>query len=209
MTDSSKLRLEHPVAQRLADLAGVRHDLELAIRACDRFLSSPTVGSEDAVLVSRSLATFAIITYCRTISSGVRSGISEVNLAELPPHHREAHDTFKHTRDKFVAHSVNHFEENAVEIGLDQPESGTPKVATVGTSHTRLATFSKEQIAELQALAEALLAITESEYDSELDRVWDFLDSLPPSTLQSTLVTANRSSSKPAHTRRGSALVSG
>ena len=78
----------------------------------------------------------------------------------------------------------------------------TINVAPTGGSRSRLATFSKEQIAELRALAEALLVITEAEYDSEFDRVWDFLDSLPSSNLQSILITASRSSSKPAHKAR-------
>jgi hypothetical protein len=201
MTDSSKFRLEHPIAQRLADLAGVEHDLKLSIRACERFLSGPTVGSEDAILTSRSLATFAIITYCRTISSGVRSGISESCVAALPQRLREAHETFKNIRDKFVAHSVNHFEENSVQIGLDHSGS---KVATVGTLHSRTATFSIEQISDLKSLAEALLEMVNSEYDAECDRVWDFLAPMQPAELQSVLITPSDTPrpSKPPHTAR-------
>jgi hypothetical protein len=202
MADSSKLQLEHPIAQRLADLAGVRYDLELVTRACDHFLANQTVGSEEAILLSRSLATFAIVTYCRTIASGVRSGVSESHLAALAKRLQNSHETFKAIRDKFVAHSVNYFEENAVQVGLEYSESGTIKVVTVGTLHSRAATFSKEQIGELKELADAVQAVVALEYRSEKDRVWDFLESLPPSELQSTLTTRSRKSFKAPHQAR-------
>lgn len=202
MTDSSKLQLEHPIAQRLADLAGVKYDLELVTRACDHFLANPTVGSEEAILLSRSLATFAIVTYCRTISSGVRSGVSESHLAALPERLQTSHQTFKAIRDKFVAHSANYFEENTVQVGLEYSESGAVKVATVGTHHSRAATFSKEQIGDLRELANAVQAVVALEYRSEKDRIWDFLESLPLAELQSTLKTPPKKSFKTPHQTR-------
>lgn len=186
MIDATELELRHPIAQRLADLAGIEHDLELCIRACNKFISEKSTGSEDAILTSRSIATFAIISYFRTISTGVRSGISESHIKLLPEHLRIQHDVFKSIRDKFVAHSINQFEENSVQIGLVR-ESEARRIDTISTIHSRTATFSKVQISELMSLAQALIQIVGEEYDSESNRVWKFLESLPAATLDSIL----------------------
>lgn len=180
-------RFEHTRAQRLADLAGVLHDLELTIQACDEFLGNPTVGSVGAILVSRSIATFAIVTYCRTMAKGVRSGISQAQLDLVSPRLRQRHEHLKNVRDKFIAHSVNHFEENFVEVELEKSDSGVIKLAKLGTDHSRHATFSSADLADLKELAEALLEVINEEYDAEFDLVWDYLESLTPADLQAAL----------------------
>ena len=82
-----------------------------------------------------------------------------------------------------MAHSVNYFEENTVKIGLERSGSGDFKLHTIGTTHSRPATFSKGEMIELKDLSRRLLSIVDAEYDTENDRVWDFLDALPPSEL--------------------------
>lgn len=195
-------RFERADAQRLADLAGVLHDLELSIQACDEFLSNPVVGSVRAILISRSLATFAIVTYCRTMASGVRSGISTEQLALLPSHLQQRHDYLKGIRDKFIAHSVNHFEENFVEVELEKSDSGLVKVSSLSTDHTRHATFSNADMIGLRELAEALLEVMNTEYDAEFDRVWDTLESLAPAELLAVLTAPSGRGYKPPHTPR-------
>lgn len=195
-------RFERADAQRLADLAGVLHDLELSIQACDEFLSSPAVGSVRAILISRSLATFAIVTYCRTMASGVRSGISASQLALLPSHLQQRHDCLKGIRDKFIAHSVNHFEENFVEVDLEKSDSGSVKLSSLSTDHTRHAIFSCTDMIGLKELAEALLEVMNTEYDAEFDRVWDTLDSLEPAELLAVLTAPSDRGYKPPQAPR-------
>jgi hypothetical protein len=197
MTEPRELQLEHPAAQRLADLAGVLGDLQLVIRACDRFLSIPKVGSETAILDSRSLATFAIVTYCRTMTTGVRSGISQSNLSLLPERLQASHAKFKDIRDKFVAHSVNYSEENAVQVKLDDSDPNNPQITSIGTIHSRVATFSNEDLLELRELATTMLQAIDAEYDKESDKVWEFLEQLPPTELQRVLKLPPRSTYRP------------
>lgn len=95
----SDLVIKHREAQRLADLAGVLGDLTLTMRTCDLFLGSPNVGSDEAILRSKALASFAIITYFRTVAQNCRTGVTSEQISRLAPHQQAAHQKFKAIRD--------------------------------------------------------------------------------------------------------------
>lgn len=176
MTQSRTFHLEHPIAQRLADLSGIANDLRLTVRAADLFLSLPTVGSEEAIVGSKGLASFAIITYFRTLATGVRSGVNLSQIEKLPPAMQRSHHELKAIRDGYVAHSKSGLERTVVEVVLTEDGTG---IHTLGTMHSRPGTFSKEHILSLRALAEALHSLVDEEYDLEFNRVWDFLENMP------------------------------
>lgn len=176
MTEKRTFHLEHPIAQRLADLAGIANDLRLVIRSADIFLSSPTIGSEEAIVASKGIASFALITYFRTLGTGVRSGITIQQVRNLPDNLRAAHSRLKKVRDGYVAHSLNSLERNVVEVTIASDGIG---IESLGTAHSRPATFSSEDMLALKALAEALSTVVEEESDIEWNRVWDFIESMP------------------------------
>lgn len=176
MTDSLKFQVEHPVAQRLADLSGIANDLRLAIRAADVFLSSPTVGSEAAIIGSKSLASFAIITYFRTLATGARTGVNLGQIEKLPPALQRTHYRLKSIRDGYIAHSVNSLERNIVEVELSREGAA---IKTLSTTHSRPGTFSREDVLALKELAEALHELVDQESDAEFDQVWEFLEAMP------------------------------
>lgn len=187
VTLEKRLRFEHPVAQRFADLAGVKRDLELTIEACAFLLGRPALGSAEAIFLSRAVGAYAIVTYCRTITTGVRSGISEAQILALPPQLRRAHGEFKDLRDKFIAHSANSFEDNSVTVEIAQSA-----VSRLGTLHSRSAGFSHEQIIALRGLAIALLEMVGDEYELERLRVWQHFEGLAPGDLSSVLKPPRR-----------------
>lgn len=176
MTDSLKFQVEHPVAQRLADLSGIANDLRLAIRAADVFLLSSTVGSEAEIISSKSLASFAIITYFRTLATGVRTGVRLDQIQKLSPALQRTHHRLKTVRDGYIAHSLNSLERNIVEVELS-PEGAA--IETLSTTHSRPGTFSREDVLALKELAEALLELVDQEFDTEFDQVWEFLEAMP------------------------------
>jgi hypothetical protein len=174
MTPPRKFLVDHPVAQRLADLAGIEHDLEIVARTCDLFLGSPSVGSQEALVRSNAIAAFAIINYFRTLANGVRSGVSKEQIDQLPEKLQNTHARLKNVRDHYLAHSINRQESNIVEVSLK--EDGT--IASLCTTHSRPATFSVDDMTLLKTLAEAVKKIIKDEYNKEFDRVWDFVESL-------------------------------
>jgi hypothetical protein len=190
MTNSRNLVVEHPNAQRLADIAGIINDLRLTIRACDLFLKYPQIGSEEIILGSKAVASFAILTYFRTLANGVRTGITKDQVSRLSNEHAATHHRLKNVRDHYIAHSINNQEENAVEITFKEDGSS---IETLGTSHTRPATFNIADIISLRSLTEYLMKIIEEEWDSEFDRVWDFVESLTEEERKAVLHTPKMS----------------
>jgi hypothetical protein len=185
MTDPRKFQVEHPIAQRLADLSGIANDLRLAIRAAEVFLSSPTVGSEAAIIGSKSLASFAIITYFRTLATGVRTGVSLEQIEKLSPALQRTHHRLKTVRDGYVAHSLSSLERNIVEVGMS-PDGAA--IETLSTTHSRPGTFSREDVLALKELTEALHELVDEESDAEFDRVWEFLEAMPSQERSKVLV---------------------
>lgn len=175
MEDLRDFGFEHPKAQRLADLAGIMRDLELSVEACELFLRSPSVGSRDAILSSKAIGAFAILTYFRTFSTGVRSGIARQAVDRLAPHLQSVHTKLKAVRDQYLAHSVNQQEVNSVGVVLQSDNS----LHAIGTVHSRPAAFSCEDIRDLRELAQALMVHMDEEYGLEFNALWDFLVSLP------------------------------
>lgn len=184
MPGSRKFIVDHAIAQRLADLAGIEHDLTIVMRTCDLFLRSPSVGAEDALVGSNAIAAFAIITYFRTLSSGVRGGVTSAQIDSLPRSLREAHLRLRNVRDRYLAHSVNQQEANIVTVSLN--DDG-PTISSVGTEHSRPATFSNSDVILLRSLAEAVKSIVDRERSRELDSVWDFVAGLTNSERESVL----------------------
>lgn len=175
MDSQRKLVIKHSKVQRLADLAGIMNDLRLTVRACDLFLADPNIGSEETILKSKAIGSFAILTYFRTLANGVRTGITTEQLSRLPQEHINTHSYLKNVRDKYLAHSVNNQEENLVEVTFTEDRS---LIEELSTSHTRPATFKTEDISSLRALTEALMEIADEEWESEFDLAWDFVESM-------------------------------
>lgn len=172
------VHFEHPEAQRLADLNGVSYDLELVSSICERYLQTDYTASSDDLLVAQSLFVSAVVTYGRTLGSGVRSGVTREQIDQLSEPLQLRHQYFKDIRDKFVAHSVNAFEENCVKLYLTPAERGERSVSSIGLGHSRVATLSHKDLAELQELVAAVLGIVKEEMDKEQKRLLELARSL-------------------------------
>lgn len=180
MATWSYIDFSRPEAQRLADLTGVDFDLRSVVEYCDLFLSKPfPAASREESQVMAALCIAAVVSYGRTIATGVRSGITMEQLEKLPEHLLEAHKYFKDFRDKFVAHSVNAFEENSVKAYLVPEERGPRAVASISVQHARVMMLSPYDMTGLRDLANALLAIVGADTEIEKKTVLTYAQSLP------------------------------
>lgn len=168
--------LDSKRSQRLADLMGIEEDLERVIAACNKFLSRQVSGSKELILQSNAMATFALISYVRTLPNGSRSGISASAIDLLPEALKNSHNRLKKIRDEFVAHSVNRQEDNYTRVEVDL---ATGNITGLESVHERDAHFSKSEMLALRELAEVLLVVTSREYDKEYDSVLAYIRSLP------------------------------
>ena len=124
-------------SQRLADLIGIKADLEAAIRYCDLHIEiDPTEPGIAVDEMSRREHTRQAL--CRAAlvvwGSGVRSGLGDEHVARLSIDGRNLHVVVKPLRDKWVAHAVNHFEDLRVRIDVDVSTDGVVKIRGVSTA---------------------------------------------------------------------------
>ena len=179
MADWRYVHFEHQEAQRLADLNGVEYDLELVSSLGKQFLENDHFASSSNLLLAQAFFMSAVVTYGRTFGSSVRTGVTRAQIEELPENLQILHQYFKDVRDKFVAHSVNAFEENCVKLYLTPEERGGPGVASIGLGHARIATLSHQDMAHLLELVTAVSDLVQKEMESEKTRLLEFSRTLP------------------------------
>lgn len=178
MTYERKFEVKSKACQRFADLAGIRVDLKLCIRACDELLAiSPRIPHVPSI-AQEALAEYAIFRYCRTISSGVRTGIAREQIDLLPGDLTDLHDYFKSIRDKHLAHSVNYDEENLVQATISLDPNAT--LVNLGTHHLRRPVTGHEKIGFLKELACAVFELVQKDYQTERETIWKLLEDMSP-----------------------------
>jgi hypothetical protein len=166
-------------AKKLADLTGVESDLISAENICDRFVVESLKEPLDWHLLEIICAA-AIIKYGRTFPSGVRSGVATKLVNKLSMEHQGSHQFFKDLRDKWIAHSVNSFEENEVTAWLMPPERGPLGVTGISVRQHRVSSLSVEDIRTLKSLCQAVREVVKEAIAIENQLVLNIAQALPP-----------------------------
>ena len=178
-------------AQWLADLHGIDNDLRDVVKLCNKCLdlmqalappdSNPTDWLDKSWL-SGEISFAAVVKYGRTFASGVRSSIPGSWITSLPSDYQDKHHYFKNLRDKFIAHSVNAFEDNQVFAYLHpQFEPSGVKSITVDTG--RCMSMSAGDVASLKRLVETLQQMVRYEITLETARILEIAKNMPLSEL--------------------------
>ncbi|MDD2335574.1 MAG: hypothetical protein PHD01_03255 [Geobacteraceae bacterium] len=165
-------------AQLLADLTGVEVDLRATEEICDLILQNMAKEPMELLLVE-SLCAAALIRYGRSFGSGVRHTIPDEVVKGLPSESQKNHEFFKNLRDKWIAHSVNAFEENLVHAYLTPEERGPRSISSISVQHSRIVTLRGNNIAALKTLAVEMRKQVEILIDQEKKKVLEYARSLP------------------------------
>lgn len=143
-------------AQLLADLTGIQSDLEATAAICDLLMKEIKKGQYDLYLAD-ALSSAALVRYARSFTSGVRTKIPKSIQTLLSSELLKEHKWFIDLRDKYVAHSVNAFEDHQVVAYLVPEERGQKDVSSISSvQQTRLACLGGADIADLKALCAEL-----------------------------------------------------
>jgi hypothetical protein len=119
--------LNIPEAKLYADFTGIKTDIREVQILCQRFLDRFFESTSQNWADLEVLCVAAIIRYGRTFPSGIRVGIDSEFIKLLDEEDQKAHVLFKALRDKWIAHSVNSFEENQLVVWLKpQVHQGSP-----------------------------------------------------------------------------------
>jgi hypothetical protein len=167
--------------QKLADLTGIAADLQATENICDLVLSNSAKQPQDFMLLE-ALCAAAIIRYGRSFGSGVRYSVSDriKNIINaLPKISQEFHEYFDDLRDRWIAHSINAFEENIVHAYLTPEERGPRGISSISVQHQRVATLDIDHIRILRALAAEIRGKIDVLIEEEKKTALEYARSLP------------------------------
>lgn len=141
-------------AKTLANYTLIFQDLGLTVDALKRLRQLLKNGSKDRVLIE-SYWTAALISYCRCFTSGKRLSLSEdiFRNKELKGDPLGCHRYYINLRNKHVAHSVNLFEQVAIDLQLSSPKNKKREVLGVSVLSQKLICSSIDGVETLLRLS--------------------------------------------------------
>lgn len=188
------VNLDLPEAKLLADLTGILNDLKATIDICDLFLQERSRNAE--LILLESLIAAVVVRYARSFKSGVRSRVPTEILDNLTDEQKNIHDWIIGLRDKYVAHSVNAFEENTVVAYLVPEERGPKNVSSISVQQQRLVSLSNEEIAQLKSLSIVISENVTKLLELENKKVLEIARTLPMEELYNQKAKAPKLASR-------------
>lgn len=182
MSSTTRLiEVSFPEAEFLAHLYGIAFDLETAASLCDKAVELGRPRPNDFPVIE-GLVAAAVVRYGRCFASGVRRRLKREDLAKLDASDLAAHDYFKALRDKFVAHSVNPFEDTYVTAAATERDGIKLPITSVNAGQHRLA-LSPETAKALADLVAKVDLIVRGKVASEERRLLAVIQALPIETI--------------------------
>ena len=161
MATHTFIEFDLPEASSLADLTGIRYDLESA-RAFAKELRSVHEEDKPNFNLVDALTTAVLVRYSRAFSSGVRKPLTKRAVESLSDHQRQMHERLREFRNKHIAHSVNSYEENQPIARYVKERADVEGVYSVECNHTRVVGLSSVEIGSAIDLTTALLDYVDS-----------------------------------------------
>ena len=120
-----------------------------------------------------------LIRYFRAFGSGVRKNLKVENVETFSNEQLKDHQFFKEYRDKFVAHSVNVFEDTTIQARYCKERVLEEGIASIGELHNRIIGLRYDQVERVRALCESLLKYVEVQKNIEHSKLLQIMRSLP------------------------------
>ena len=178
MADWRFVNLNIPEACLLADHASQAEDFQATVELCDLALAEFSKGSSVVGLLE-ALTNAAVVRYSRCFADGVRANIPNSVLERLPENQNKDHEFFIALRNRYIAHSVNAFEETKIVAYLVPEEIGPHCVESIGIQHVRLGSLGDQHFNRLKALSLELHHRISIIIEEETRKVLDAVRKLP------------------------------
>lgn len=166
--------LELEEAKYLADLTGVKFDLESAMRLSELLIKRIESSEYNGELVD-ALSTAILVRYSRAFVSGVRSKLKIEDIPNLNEEKIKKHKWLIEIRNKHIAHSVNEFEENRV-VGyyvLEAPEE--KKITSISVQHGRVIGLSYKDAISVIDLSKNILEYVAEKIKKEKSKIFSLV----------------------------------
>jgi hypothetical protein len=169
--------LDLPEAKRLADLTGIKHDLESAKELANRFANQLENEKWDSTLLD-ALSIAMLVRYSRAFVTGVRGRLMIENIL-LSAEQIAKHERLRAWRDKHVAHSVNAFEESQPVARFCLEKVREEGVYGVECNHGRVISLSLSESRSVIELSDVFLQYVESEIAEEKKKLLVLAGAIP------------------------------
>jgi len=166
-------------SELLADLSGIVSDLKSASELCDLLTEQIEKQPMNFKLIE-ALNCALLVKYARPFASGVRKRVPIDIISELPEEYQKDHEWFIGLRNKYIAHSVNSFEENNVHAYLVPEERGPKGISSISVQENRMLCLGKDDISRIKRLAEEIAQKITALVEAERKNVLAFAKSFPP-----------------------------
>ena len=160
------VEFEMPEAEALADLTGIRYDLESARSFANKFQSVMEGEQPDYELID-ALTTAILVRYSRPFSGGVRKWKIKDALDWMSEDQRRKHERFRKFRSKHIAHSINAFEENQPIARYILGRENSEGVYSVECHHGRVVGLSSGEIEDVVELTTVMIDYVDRLLDIE------------------------------------------
>ena len=178
------VEFEMPEAEDLADLTGIRYDLESARSLAKKFQSVMEEEKPDYEFVD-ALTTAILIRYSRPFSEGVRKRLTEDALDVMSKDQVRKHERFLDFRNRHIAHSVNVFEENQPIAQYVEGRENSEGVYSVECNHCRLIGLNSSEIEDVIELTTTIIEYVDRHLDIEKKALLKKIRSMPFGQLSS------------------------
>jgi hypothetical protein len=161
-------------ARYLADLNGIKVDLQTVIDICQRFLNINFMekpGNELLEILSIAI----LVKYSRPFAKGVRRKLSIYDVPELTDDEKTQHKRFIALRNKHIAHSVNEFEENKVKAYYNDERVHIEGIASISEGHARLSSISKYEAEVIIGLSNKVIDYVNLEMKAERAKILELV----------------------------------
>jgi hypothetical protein len=157
-------------AQKLADYTSIQSDLRSAREFAAAIVKEnqkpqPNYSLHDPFMVA------TIIRYARAFSGGVRLKLYEEGVSTLTDEQRSKHNYFMHVRDKYIAHSVNAFEESQPVARYWVERVQEEGITSIECNHRRIAGLSEQELMDIIDLASTWLGYVQQRLSEEKNRL--------------------------------------
>jgi len=174
------VNIDLPEAADLADYTSISADLSSALEFA-RFLLEERSKEEPDWQLAEPLMIAMIVKYARPFVSGVRRRLGEDALLTLTPEQRDKHNRFYAIRDKYIAHSVNKFEENQPVARYWRERVQDEGISSVDCIHHRVAGLSERELHDIIELATALIEYVDNQLKTEKKKMLEIVRRMPVS----------------------------
>jgi hypothetical protein len=164
----------------LADYTSIEFDLRAASEFAELLLSELRKPEPNWSL-SDPLTVATTVRYARSFTTGVRLRLNHNMEGRdfLTPEQIQKHEYILAVRDKYIAHSVNAFEESGPVARYCVERVKEEGITSIDPMHRRVVGFSEHDLEDIRALAAAWLGYVRQKLNDERARLLPIIREMP------------------------------